>query len=251
MFHYLKYRSRKCEHRPFGAKIKGFFFCLKFYVNQMTMSFSNTLRTVRINAHVSVFLTLWLWPTVAKKILMAEPSLLGDFRRQICFSVSPHVSEKFPIKTRAGRSPKCSGGRERFIGQWFDVTKQWHTTEKWVQKASPVSFQPHGVRRHTHAAMATAVAQFCCRWRHPPSCKCTPPFLCVGHGNLSSAVMGSHLTLKTAVRLSQHSPLKPECSINTWGPNRKWHNGWRRMRHPELLGGPSSGKHKDHSWGIN
>ena len=95
-----------------------------------------------------------------------------------------------------------------------------------LSPTSPVGTRPHGVLWHARVAVVTGVPQFCCRWRHPPGHSHTPPFLCASNGppppsrpgNISSAVTGSHLALKTGCGpwgpLKQPQ-LKPERFVNT------------------------------------
>lgn len=96
----------------------------------------------------------------------------------------------------------------------------------WLSPTCPVGTRPHGGLRHAHVAVVTGVPQFCCRWRHPLGHSHTPPFLCASNrppppsrpGNISSAVTGSHLALKTGCGpwgpLKQPQ-LKPERFVNT------------------------------------
>lgn len=246
MFHYLKYRSRMCEYWLFGAKIKPFFLFKVLREPNDNEFFQPFQDSQDKRPCFCVLNSLALTDRCKEDFDGRTKPLRGLPETDLLLCLTACIWE-VPSKDESRQEPKTF--RKQRTTHWPVV---WHhKTVTHYREISPVSFQPHVVHRHTHAAMATAVAQFCCYWRHPPSCKCTPPFLCVGHGNLNSAVMGSHLALKTAVRLSQQSPLKPQRSINMWGPNRKWHNGWRRMRHLELVGGPSSGKYKDHSWEMN
>lgn len=143
---------------------------------------------------------------------MAGPSLLGDFPEPDLFL--------HPIKKT---NPERPGGPTTV--RWPALWRHEAVTHSSVMSEES-SFC--GVLRHTHTAEATAAAQFCCLWRHLARYSSTPPFLCAGRGNMSSAATGAHLALKTRVSLLKHGQLKPECSTHTWGPNRKWHQGQRR-----------------------